>query len=246
MKAWIELDFQDGDAMVRAFFFNASNQTQTLSYQLKVDRSGINGTAQQQQNGAFTVLPDETKVLGKIQFYKANQSFYKIALKVYDELELILQDSLVYGSDPNTTKKQTPPPAPATATPSPLPSIASDNKPLKSTTPDNLEIDGLIIDETRSKIARDFYDLFYNKWIAPRNASNYSILVRELPSRGRGARVAILINDKEIVQRFVPPRYETIETLVNNAIGRARQYLSKNEDLKQQLLNEDQSGSGIF
>jgi len=196
MKAWIELELQDGDAKIQAFFFNGSNQAQTLHYDLQVLQTGPNGTATNQQSGPFTAFPEETKV----------RSYFKLVFNIYDELDVILADSIVYGTNPNKTVKkqplkeviqtqkvvtQTPKKEKEVIKPSPTPKLprpvpVSPNKPVVKNYADNLEIDGLIIDETRSKIGRDFYDMFYHRWIAPNAASNYSILIKELPSRGRG------------------------------------------------------------
>ncbi len=126
------------------------------------------------------------------------------------------------------------------------------NKPITSTRKSNakvpvdvLEIDGLIIDETRSKIARDFYDLFYKKWIAPVGAKNFSIYIREEPSRGRGAQVSLTLNEQKIFQNFVPPRYDALENVVNFAIRITRARLKAQANIDSQLKEEDQMGSGI-
>lgn len=126
------------------------------------------------------------------------------------------------------------------------------NKPITSTRKsrtavpvDVLEIDGLIIDETRSKIARDFYDLFYKKWIAPQGAKNFSIYIREEPSRGRGAQISLTLNEQKIFQNFVPPRYDALENVVNFAIRVTRARLKNQANINDQLKEEDQMGSGI-
>ncbi|MEM9820973.1 MAG: curli-like amyloid fiber formation chaperone CsgH [Bacteroidota bacterium] len=254
MKAWIKLDLQDGEAKIQALFFNGTTQSQKLYYDLQVLRTGSSGTATNQQSGFFSILPDETKTLAKTQFYANSRSFYKITLNIYDELDLILTDSLVNGNAPNKTVFQQKPQKQLGTKPKPVQPIKtapstsppSPSKPIVKTFGDNLEIDGLIIDETRSKIGRDFYDLFYHRWIAPVGASNFSILIKELPSRGRGARVSISVNDQEVVQRFVPPRFDNLEVQVNYAIRSTRQHLQNNEALKKQMQEGDQNGSGIF
>lgn len=123
--------------------------------------------------------------------------------------------------------------------------ITSSRKSSASVPVDVLEIDGLIIDETRSKIARDFYDLFYKKWVAPVGAKNFSIYIREEPSRGRGAQISLTLNEQKIFQNFVPPRYEALENVVNFAIRTTRARLSARAKINDQLKEEDQMGSGI-
>lgn len=154
-----------------------------------------------------------------------------------------------------TAPATTPPPASEKRLPPELEKLLTpkkDDKPIvstkKSRTPvpvDVLEIDGLIIDETRSKIARDFYDLFYKKWIPPNGAKNFSIYIREEPSRGRGARVSLTLNEDRIFQNFVPPRYDALENVVNYAIRVTRARLSAKAKINDQLKEEDQMGSGI-
>lgn len=123
--------------------------------------------------------------------------------------------------------------------------ITSSRKSSAAVPVDVLEIDGLIIDETRSKIARDFYDLFYKKWIAPAGAKNFSIYIREEPSRGRGAQVSLTLNEQKIFQNFVPPRYDALENVVNFAIRVTRARLRDQANIDSQLKEEDQMGSGI-
>ncbi len=111
---------------------------------------------------------------------------------------------------------------------------------------EEIGIDGLIIDETRSKMAHDFYDLFYRKWIPPQGVSDFIIYIRELPSRGRISRVAMAVNDDIILQRNLSPRYDLLEQQVNLAIRVLTRHLKKKESVKDQLGNEDAMGSGIF
>ena len=47
----------------------------------------------------------------------------------------------------------------------------------------SLEIDGLLIEDTKTKSGREFYDLFYRDWNAPEEAKNYSIFIVEKPFR---------------------------------------------------------------
>ena len=69
MKAWIELDLtEDEEANIQAFFFNNTNQSLTLFYKLKVERTGKSGTATNNQSGEFTTFPNETKKLSRVEF----------------------------------------------------------------------------------------------------------------------------------------------------------------------------------
>ncbi len=131
----------------------------------------------------------------------------------------------------------------APVVPAPLPPKAVDRVVLPQ---EEIGIDGLIIDETRSKMAHDFYDLFYRKWIPPQGVTDFIIYVREVPSRGRISRVAMAVNDDIILQRNLSPRYDLLEQQVNLAIRVLTNHLKKKESVKDQMGNEDAMGSGIF
>jgi len=111
---------------------------------------------------------------------------------------------------------------------------------------EELEISGLIIDETRSKIGRDFYDLFYRKWQAPNGAESFSIILKEYPTRGRVARVGIEVNGKLVFQPVLQPREEILERRASQAVNVVSKYLLDQKQLNAELESQDQSGSGIF
>ena len=107
-----------------------------------------------------------------------------------------------------------------------------------------VEIEGLIVDETRTKIGRDFYDIFYNKWTA--NAKDFTITISEKPMPRLGALVSIKINDMDVFRDFVQPRWEAIEERAIAGIQRVKSYLENWEMIQNELQGEDMQGSGIF
>ncbi|WP_319480858.1 CsgE family curli-type amyloid fiber assembly protein [uncultured Draconibacterium sp.] len=109
-----------------------------------------------------------------------------------------------------------------------------------------IEIDGLLIDETKTKNGRDFYDYFYRDWSPPQNAKNYSIFVTERPYRLTTTMIEIRINETLVFQSFLQPRSDIVEMLAQQAVTRTALYLQNYEEIVKQLEGADQSGSGIF
>jgi len=89
-------------------------------------------------------------------------------------------------------------------------------------------MDGMVYDETRSKIGRDFYDIFYTNWQAPDEANNFTIKILETPGPSLGTVVSVLINNDEIFQTRLQPRYETIEDAGKYAVRVSYSYLARN------------------
>ena len=110
----------------------------------------------------------------------------------------------------------------------------------------DLEIDGLLFDETKTKRGRDFYDYFYSSWEAPADAANYSIFIQEKPYRLTTTMIEIKINETIVFQSFLQPRQEIVELLAEQAVLQTQRYLQNYEELIRQLEGEDRSGTGIF
>ena len=110
----------------------------------------------------------------------------------------------------------------------------------------NLELDGMLFDETKTKSGRDFYDYFYNAWQAPPGASNYSVFITEKPYRLMTTLIEVKINETTVFQSFLQPRGDIVEQLAQQAVARTQLYLANYEELKRQLEGEDRSGTGIF
>jgi len=234
LKAWIEVQSENDQKKIEAKFVSKLQSERTFSFKLITEKSGAN-TSSNTQSGKFTATPDLELTLSNTQINITSQDYFKALLQVYFNNNLIAQDSVEFGTKKISKTKSTPIPK---VTPTP-------KKELRSFS-DNLEIDGLIIDETRSKVARDFYDFFYGKWIAPQDAKDFTIKIKELPSRGRVARVTVEVNDKALFTRVLQPRLDMVEEISKQAIRIVRRHLGENESLKKDLDESDTKGSGIF
>jgi hypothetical protein len=88
-----------------------------------------------------------------------------------------------------------------------------------------VEIDGMIHDDTRSKIGRDFYEIFYANWQSPPEASHYSIRITEQPAPNLGTIIAVEVNNTETFRARLQPRYDFIEEASHYAIRRTYMHL---------------------
>lgn len=111
---------------------------------------------------------------------------------------------------------------------------------------ESFDLDGLVIDETISKVGHDFYTLFYENWKAPEKITDYIINISELPSPGMGSVIIIKINDEIIFNNRISPKQDLIESLAGMAIQISSNYLVNYQEMKSELEGGDMSGSGIF
>ncbi|TPE44394.1 CsgE family curli-type amyloid fiber assembly protein [Pontibacter mangrovi] len=109
----------------------------------------------------------------------------------------------------------------------------------------DLEVDGLIVDETITKIGRDFYDVFHRQWEAPPSAKNFTILIKERPTRGNGALIQVALNDELLFEQQLQPRYDVIEEVATYVASGLYEYLVRNQ-LQQQLEAEGNKSREVF
>jgi curli production assembly/transport component CsgE len=110
----------------------------------------------------------------------------------------------------------------------------------------SLLLDGLIINETVSKMGNDFYQYFHDNWDIPASAKKFTIYINEKPMPGMGNLITIKINHDEIFKNRISPRQEVIKSLAGYAISQAQRYLMNYEKIKEQLEGDDMSGTGIY
>lgn len=136
----------------------------------------------------------------------------------------------------------TPKDAPATKRELPLPADSTNAKRMAG-----LEVGSMVVDQTISKIGHDFYDVFYAQWEAPADANDFMIVIREKPSRGLGAMISVQINDADIMEMPIQPKFDQIEASAFSAVAVAQEFLV-NQLLTQSQLDEhaDQVGNGIY
>jgi len=228
--AWIDKALKGDSTIFKGMVHNNSGEILSLKYTMIIEKAGISGKSRSNQQNEIKAVPKSTVPLGKFIINLQPEDYCKVILYIFKNNKLITSDTIQQGK----------PPIPIAN------SAQQTNLPTVSSTSDAIEIDGLIIDETRTKSARDFYEIFYSKWSAPQGAKDYTITIKELPSRGRSAQIVVAVNDKDIFQRFLQPRLDVIEQMVSQAIFYVGRNLNQNESVKKQMTQEDHKGSGIF
>ncbi|WP_461099672.1 CsgE family curli-type amyloid fiber assembly protein [Spirosoma luteolum] len=126
----------------------------------------------------------------------------------------------------------------------------------------------LLLDNTRSKIGRDFYEAFFRRYaelpkapglpapadstrtVAPNldlDLAAFVVTIDELPAFGVGTTVMVVsLNDQVIWQNYVQARTEILEAYAFDAAELINQYVLNYQDVQRSLENDDQRGSGIF
>lgn len=98
-----------------------------------------------------------------------------------------------------------------------------------------LNFDALVLDETRSKMGRDFYELFYQKWKTPPEASDITLTITEQPSPGLGSVIIIKLDYDQVFSVRLQPRYEYIEAVSQQAVTECYNIIQNQLQVRKQL-----------
>jgi hypothetical protein len=117
----------------------------------------------------------------------------------------------------------------------------------------------LILDNTRTKIGREFYENFFREWssassdtlvvsafIAALNPEDFTITIDELPNPNQGAIIQISVNDVPLWGQFVQPRGDVVGAAVTAATEALIAYFESYQDFQQQMLSDDMQGTGVY
>jgi len=92
-----------------------------------------------------------------------------------------------------------------------------------------MEVDGMVLDQTISKMGRDFYDVFYQYWQAPQQAYNFTIKITEQPAPTLGTQVTVFVNETVTFRSRLQPRFDVIEQAGKQAVQMAHNHLKNND-----------------
>lgn len=128
---------------------------------------------------------------------------------------------------------------------------------LKATAPDSAQtspsrlaetgINGLILDQTITKLGRDFYALFYEQWDPAPNLGDFTVIIREKPGRGTSTLISVEVNDNALVELPLSPNYEALEEAAAYSLSLTTDYLLNARNVSQQLeQTADNPGSEVY
>lgn len=213
--AKIENEAVERQLKLTAFVTNNTAVYQELNYLLVSIKRGNSGNlSNNKQNAKFSVNPGKTKKLSELSINLDKKDALKAYLYIRDEQtqKLIAKDSLEINQD--FFKKST----------------------AKAESDVVFELRGLTIDETKTKVGRDFYDLFYIQYNQLADKSNSAIKISEMPTRGTGGQITIEVEDKIIYSFITNPNEDFLKEQLNNALYYLREYNTKKTLIKNEFI----------
>jgi len=207
--AKIKTERIDDIVSVSAEAVNSTEVYKSLKYTFSIFRTDSdNKVTKNDQEGRFTLEANEQKNLATTSIGIDESDKIVILLLVYEEETIVGKDRIAFNEEANKKKKEE-----------------------EYTEDDGIELKGIVIEETKTKPGKDFYEFFYNSYTLNRINGSKIVGVYEKLSFGRSTIIQVKIEDKVIHEFLGKPDIEYLEQMSKVAIRRVYKYF---KDLKKQ------------
>lgn len=193
----------EGSLKIRAAAVNSSATYHSLNYIMVSVKKGKSGTSSNKQSGKFSLNPNETKTLAETTFNLQKNDGLKVFLFVKDEeTDIVLSKDSLEINGAQFAKEV---------------SFIPENK---------LELSGLTIDDTKTRVGQQFYDTFFKKYNQFSQKFQGTVIIAEQPTFGRNTRITVTIDDQLIYAFVARADEEAIEEEANRTLGVLTDYNS--------------------
>lgn len=214
--AKIKASTQNGLVKVTAEAINTTQVYKSLRFVFSVftTESAMPETALKKEE-RFTLEANEQKTLGYTLLEFENTKKTVVLLLIYEEDKIIGKDRLAFNE-----KKQE--------------ALYLSKEALEVN--DGLELSGIVVDETKTKPGKDFYDFFYTSYSLNGINGNKVVGVYETLSFGRSTIIQIKIEDNLIHEFLGKPDLEYLEQMSKVAIRRVFKYFQDQKKQKKDIF----------
>ena len=212
VKAKIVLEDVEGNIKITGTAENLTDILQSLTYKLSVIKKNIKSEnrSSNAQEGVFTLDANQNKNLSTTQINKSSEDEIIVLLLFYDENNQIVSQDRVVISDQKKKDKV----------------IILD---------DGIELTGIVADDTKTKIGKDFYDNFYYLYRDYNLNAKQIVKVNEELSFGRNTKIVIMIENDVVFEFLARPDEEFLESMAKTALYETYQFLKKIENEKKYI-----------
>ena len=196
---------KEGLLKITAAAISKSNTYHSLNYILVSIKKGKSGNSSNKQSGKFSLKPNETKTLAEtnVNLYKEDALKVYLFLKDDESDEVLSKDSL----EINPQKF---------------------NSSVSYIPESSLELTGLTIDETKTRLGQLFYESFFKKYNQIPKKYEGTVTVSELPSFGRNSRIIITQDDQMIHSFLTRPDEESLDAEADRALANLAEFNARN------------------
>ena len=213
VKAKINIEEIEGNIKITGVAENLTEIVQSLTYKLSVIKKNkvSNNQSNNAQEGLFTLEPNENKNLSTTQVNIGKEDEVIVMLLFYDsDKKLVGKDRIVIGEE---AKKKDEGALPV----------------------DGFELSGIISDDTKTKVGKDFYDFYYYIYNDKKINSKKIVTVSEELSFARNTKIIISIDNNTVYEFLAKPDEEFLTMVAEDSVYATYVYLRNLEKQNEQI-----------
>jgi hypothetical protein len=214
VRAKIHMEEIEGNIKITGTAENLTDIVQSLSYKLSVIKKNkkSNNQSNNAQEGLFNLEPSETKNLSTTQVNLTKDDEVIVLLLFYDsDKKLVGKDRIVIGDEKKKDEAMIP--------------------------VDGFELSGIISDDTKTKVGKDFYDFYYYVYNDKKINSKKIVTVSEELSFARNTKIIISIDNNVIYEFLARPDEEFLTLVADDSVNATYVYL-KNLEKQSQYITQ--------
>jgi len=225
VEAKIDLETIGGLIEIKGTAFNKTELSQSLRYVLSVIKKDpkYSNRSKNDQSGRFVLSPGQKKNLSLTTISVYDKDRIIILLLVYDFNDQLLgKDRIVINGNESD--------------------ILAANKKNYNTTlispdakyekDDGVVFRGIVIEDTKTKLGRDFYAMFYSSYQLNSINGHKIVTIKESLAIANNTKIEVMVDNTVIMEFLVRPHIEYLKTMKNEAIRRVYIRLKKLEQEK--------------
>lgn len=181
---------------------NLTDVYENLYFKLSVIKNGnSNNNSNNSQEGRFTIKPNEKKTLSKTQINVDYNDKTIVLLLIYNEEDVLVGKDRVE-----------------------LQNLAQNEEPNNDS---GIEISGLISDETKTKIGKDFYEFYYKFYNEASINGTEIVTIEEELNFGRTTKIKVYVSNVLISEFMTFPDEEFLMYKAEESVLKTKNYFKK-------------------
>lgn len=214
VKAKIDIEEVENILSITGTAENLKAEFKNISFKLTVFKKNLsnNSKSDNAQTGRITLEPLKKVILSNTQINITKDDRVIILLLIYDENNNIIgKERIVFGDDEQSSIK--------------------DLKPN-----DGIEMTGVVLNETKTKLGNDFYDYFYSLYSKLKINSPKIVTIQEELTFGRTTKIIISIDNEMLTEFIAMPDDDFLSYMAENSSEEVFKYLKEKEKEKELIF----------
>ena len=213
VKAKIEIEEVGENIEVRGIAENLSSVAQSFSYKLAVfkKKDMPNNESNIAHEGLFSIKANEKKRVSHTQVNLKNEDEVIILLLFYDEKKQLIGKDRVVLTDDKSEKSEI-------------------------LDLDGFEMKGIVSNETKTKLGKDFYELYFNRYNDEKINSSKIVAIGEELSFARSTNISIIIGNEIVYEFMARPDDEYMSDMLDRSISATVLYFKNVENQEKYLI----------